>query len=72
MAPSDLSSKDSPDPAPGQSEPAKKPYQRPVLVRWGSLRDLTQAIGNSGASDGSKGKTNNRTGRGGHYGDYWK
>jgi hypothetical protein len=30
----------------------KKPYRAPVLVRWGTLRDITQAVGRSGNSDG--------------------
>ena len=34
------------------AEEAKKPYEAPALVRWGTLRDITQAVGNRGASDG--------------------
>ena len=36
---------------PSDSSPAKKTYTAPTLVRWGTLRDLTQAVGNSGADD---------------------
>ena len=31
---------------------ARKPYEAPTLVRWGTLHELTQAVGNSGSSDG--------------------
>ncbi|MGE5149211.1 MAG: lasso RiPP family leader peptide-containing protein [Rhodospirillaceae bacterium] len=34
--------------------PPKKPYEAPVLVRWGTLHELTQAVGHSGASDGAR------------------
>ena len=30
---------------------AKKPYEAPVLVRWGTLHELTKAVGSRGASD---------------------
>ena len=33
---------------------AKKPYEAPVLVRWGTLHELTQSAGSRGASDGAK------------------
>jgi hypothetical protein len=33
--------------------PAKKTYVPPTLVAWGTLRDLTQSVGTSGASDGA-------------------
>jgi hypothetical protein len=29
----------------------KKPYRAPTLVCWGTLRDITQAVGRSGAKD---------------------
>jgi hypothetical protein len=32
---------------------AKKPYEAPSLVEWGTLRDLTQSAGSSGSSDGA-------------------
>jgi hypothetical protein len=41
---------------------AKKPYEAPVLVRWGTLSELTRAVGNRGASDGGKGKGPRNTG----------
>lgn len=39
----------------------KKPYAPPVLVEWGTLRDITQSVGWSGRSDGGKGKQQRRT-----------
>jgi hypothetical protein len=39
---------------------AKKPYEAPVLVRWGTLHELTQAVGAKGSSDGAR-KGPNRT-----------
>jgi hypothetical protein len=30
---------------------AKKPYEAPALVRWGTLHELTKAVGSRGASD---------------------
>lgn len=39
----------------------KRPYSAPVLVAWGSLRDITLAIGSHGKSDGGKGKQPRRT-----------
>jgi hypothetical protein len=29
----------------------KKPYRAPTLVRWGTLRDITQTVGRSGKDD---------------------
>ena len=43
---------------------AKKPYQKPVLVKLGTLRDLTLKKNSIGQPDG---KRNRFTGRGGHY-----
>ncbi len=37
-----------------EPSPVKKAYAAPVLVRWGTLRDLTLAVGNRGGSDGGK------------------
>jgi hypothetical protein len=34
--------------------PKKKPYVAPVLVRWGTLRDVTQKVGAKGALDGAR------------------
>lgn len=31
--------------------PAKQPYTAPTLVAWGTLRDMTQAVGAEGSSD---------------------
>ena len=31
----------------------KKPYKAPELVSWGTMRDLTLAVGASGNSDGA-------------------
>ena len=48
----------------GSEEPqtmVKKPYAAPVLVEWGSLMDLTQAVGQTGHPDGAH-KHSNRTG----------
>ena len=43
----------------GRETPRKKPYSSPVLVPWGTLRDLTGKVGRSGKSDG--GSTMNMT-----------
>jgi hypothetical protein len=44
-----------------QPSRAKKPYTAPVLLRWGTMRDITLSAGNTGASDGGKSKFSNRT-----------
>jgi hypothetical protein len=36
----------------GEAEIVRKPYRAPAVVAWGSLRDVTQAVGRDGASDG--------------------
>jgi hypothetical protein len=36
-------------------ENRKRPYAPPVLVQWGTLRDITQSVGNTGANDGGRG-----------------
>lgn len=41
---------------------AKKQYVVPVLVQWGTLRDMTQTAGKSKGPDGGKGKNPTRTG----------
>lgn len=46
----------------GDQAPAKAPYQRPVLVNLGSLRDMTTKITGGGSADGGKKQF---TGRGG-------
>ncbi len=43
-----------------RTEKAKKPYEPPVLVRWGTVQEITQAVGNKGASDGGS-KNQKRT-----------
>ena len=43
-----------------KTEEAKKAYETPVLVCWGTLREITQAVGNRGGSDGGHGR-NKRT-----------
>jgi hypothetical protein len=40
--------------APAESSQARAAYAAPTLMRWGTLRDMTQAVGNSGRSDGGK------------------
>ena len=35
--------------------PRKRPYTAPTLIRWGRLRDITQAVGWRGAGDGGRG-----------------
>lgn len=42
----------------------RKPYRKPVLVKLGSIRDVTLANNNQGNRDGGKGFAS-RTGRGG-------
>ncbi len=32
----------------------KKPYEAPLLVRWGTLHELTQSTGYRGANDGAR------------------
>ena len=46
---------------------AKRPYQKPVLQRLGSLREMTMAVSNQGALDGGRTGNKRRTGRGGHH-----
>ena len=38
------------------SPPVKVPYQAPTLLRRGTLRDMTLAVGYSGAKDRGRGK----------------
>ncbi|MBS0524543.1 MAG: lasso RiPP family leader peptide-containing protein [Proteobacteria bacterium] len=33
---------------------ARKPYEAPELIRWGTLHALTQSVGFKGASDGAR------------------
>jgi hypothetical protein len=46
---------------PSDPSPAKKPYTAPTLVRWGTLRDLTLAVGNTGGGDNGKKAGQKRT-----------
>ena len=32
----------------------KRPYEAPVLQDWGTLQDVTQAVGNHGKADGGR------------------
>ncbi len=34
------------------AEGAKKPYAPPVLIEWGTLRDITRTVGANGKNDG--------------------
>jgi hypothetical protein len=42
-----------------EAEIARKPYQAPTVVPWGSLRDVTRSVAAQGASDGGS-KSNKR------------
>lgn len=42
------------------AEEARKAYEAPALVRWGTLREITQSVGSRGASDGGS-KRDKRT-----------
>ncbi len=33
---------------------SRKPYRAPELLNWGTMRDLTSAVGASGNKDGAK------------------
>jgi hypothetical protein len=44
-----------------QSADAKKAYEAPTLLHWGNLRDMTQAVGNSGGKDRGRRKGQKRT-----------
>jgi|HubBroStandDraft_6_1064221.scaffolds.fasta_scaffold23611_3 hypothetical protein len=39
----------------------KKPYAEPVLVAWGTLRDMTKHVGKAGKADGGKAKNMTKT-----------
>ena len=51
-----MESKEEDGSAPGQpvmNRPVvKKPYKAPVLTQWGTLRDITQTVGQNGKQDG--------------------
>lgn len=38
--------------APEQSVPGKRAYTKPILLRLGTLQDLTRTVGTRGARDG--------------------
>jgi hypothetical protein len=44
---------------------AKRPYQKPSLVKFGTMRDMTMHKGYGKSRDGGKSKYSNKTGRGG-------
>jgi len=44
-----------------QRQPAKKPYKAPELMPWGSMRDITMAVGSAGADDGGSMKSPRKT-----------
>ena len=46
---------------PAEPSQAKAAYAAPTLVRWGTLRDMTLAVGSSGNNDGGKGKSPKKT-----------
>jgi hypothetical protein len=39
----------------------KKPYSKPTLTVYGTVRELTQAVGRNGRRDGGRGARSNRT-----------
>jgi len=39
----------------------KKPYTKPSLTVYGTVRELTQSVGRSGKADGGRGARANRT-----------
>lgn len=45
---------------PREQGPKKKRYQPPVLACWGTLEEMTQAVGNSGKNDGGRGRNKTR------------
>jgi hypothetical protein len=50
-----MDSKPTPDAGlPSDPSPVKKAYTAPTLVRWGTLRDLTLAVANTGGGDNGK------------------
>ena len=40
-----------------QREDDKKPYTKPVLMSYGGIREITQAMDNTGLADGGMGST---------------
>ena len=37
----------------------KRPYEAPVLLDWGTLEDMTRAVGNHGNADGGRPQNKN-------------
>jgi len=56
-----------PDAAKSDAPASRKPYEAPVLVKWGTLEEMTRSASNSGSSDGATKGANRNTGRGGHH-----
>jgi hypothetical protein len=56
-------------PAASQSDALspKKPYEAPVLVKWGTLEEMTRSVSTVGSTDSATKGANRHTGRGGHY-----
>jgi hypothetical protein len=48
---------------PSETQVQKKPYQAPKLLIYGSLTQMTQAVGAKGNLDGGRVGGNRRTGR---------
>jgi hypothetical protein len=42
-------------------DPAKKPYKKPVLELWGTLREMTEKVGRHGSADGGKSRKHSKT-----------
>lgn len=40
---------------------SKRPYSPPLLVKWGTMRDITQSVGFHGRKDGGRGRPPKRT-----------
>jgi hypothetical protein len=43
-----------------ESAPAKKAYSPPRIEVYGKLRDIAQAVGNTGIADGASGNPNHQ------------
>jgi hypothetical protein len=48
---------DKPEKDASSASSLKMPYNAPVLATWGTLREITQSVGKTGAIDGGKGKS---------------
>lgn len=47
-------------------KPTKKPYVKPTLIKFGTLKQLTKTKGTGPLADGGAKSSTNKTGRGGH------